>query len=1008
MRYRRIFASALVGICSAAAVYASPVMPGAEGYYERARAMYSCGNYAGVIDQLHRYLGTSGALKADAGSSRVDAELLLMRAELMRGEFDVLRADCESFLQEYAGSPRVPEALLLLADAAFYDGDYGAALEMYSSLPLENFDNSVSVAARFNYGVSLTRCGHFSEARNVFTGLRMDKDYGGRSRFYLAYLDYVGEDYRNALKGFRALPERVASEMGADFYVAQILFAGGQYDNVLAMSGPLMKAAELLDSPELPSVCEAYRLIGESAFALGNRRLADDNLRSHAKRHEDGGVASAKYMLGLMAYEAGNYAEAEKWFAPITSDDNEIGQSALLYMGQIAARRGDYTDAAISFDKAAHMRYDGRIAETALYNYAAAVASGGRVPFGSASSLLEEFGTQYPNSEYTAAVDEYLAIGYMAEQRYAKALEKLDRIKSPNRQVRDLTLRALYELGVAELSAGRPAAAEAYLRRAASTGGNEALSSQSRLWLGEALYAQKKYSEAINAYKDYLGRVSRSDVNRALGYYDLGYAYYQKGDYKACRAALDNALKISGAGALSSSLRSDAMLRKADCDNYMGNVKEAMAAYEEASVGGPGADYAALQAACMQGIAGNHARKKTDLEAMMAKWPDSPWIQQALYELVRACIAQGDMAGAVSAQGRLARLAPDAGMLREAMLQIAAAYLDKGDTEKATGICKELVSKWPSSSQAVTASEYLQDIYSDKGRISEYLAFIQSVPGAPAPEAAEMDRLTYHSAQAALEKYPSKAAPMEEYIASFPKGRYLPDALLSVAEVYRSSRNSDKALVALDRILTSFADSDAALPALAMKADILQTKGPQYYSEAASLYRDMLRRGGATYAPEAYEGLMTTASTPEEVIVYADKYLSLSDLTADEREYGQEIKADALLMCGQYDKAMELLKALAADTYTSSGGSAAVKMANIYLKTGKPREAEKLMQAFTSGGCEDPDALALGYIALAEAYAAQGNKNKARQYLRALQENYPGGNAEITNQIANAIKQLGK
>ena len=1008
MRYRQLFASALIGICSVGVVSASPVVPGAESCYERACTMYSCGNYTGAIDQLHIYLGTSPGLVADARTARAEAQLLLMRAQLMRGEFDVMRAGCESFLLVNAGSPLVSEVRLLLADACFYEGDYGTATELYASLPLENFDNSISVPARFRYGVALTRCGHFSNAREVFSELRSDKDYGGRSRFYLAYLDYVEGDYRKALNAFRALPADIASEMGVDFYVAQILFAGGQYGNVLEMSGPLMKAAEMLDSRDLQARCEAYRIIGESAFALGKREQASRNLREHSRLHDSAGEMSALYILGLMSYEAGDYAEADKWFEPVASQDNELGQSALLYIGQSFARRGDYSAAAINFDKAAHMPYDGRIAETALYNYAAAVASGGRVPFGSASSLLEEFGTKYPDSKYIAKVDEYLAIGYMAEHRYEKALEKLDRIKSPNRKVKELKLNALYELGVAELTAGRPARAEAYLRRATTVGVDNTLSSQSRLWLGEALYAQKKYSEAVSAYKDYLGRASRTDANKALGYYDLSYAYYQKGDYKACRSALDNALKITGEGALPASLRSDAILRKADCDNYLGNVREALAAYEEVSAGGPGADYAALQAACMQGIAGDHIRKKADLEAMMAKWPDSPWMQQALYELVRACIAQGDMTGAVAAQNRLARLAPDSGMLREAMLQNAAACLDKNDTDKSIGICKELISKWPSSSQAVTASEYLQEIYSDMGKISEYLTFIGSVPGAPAPQEAEMDRLTYHSAQAALEKYPAQAGPMEEYIKAFPQGRYLPDALLSVAEVYRSARNSDKALTSLNRILSSYGDSDAALAAMAMKAEILQAKGPEYNNEASSLYRDLLRRGGADYAPEAYEGLMNTASSPTEVIEYADKYLSLGTLSAEERMHGLELKADALLMSGRYDEALALLRNLAADTYTAVGGAAAVKIANIYLKTGKPREAEKLMTAFTSDGCEDPDQLALGYIALADAYSAQGNKNKARQYLQALQENYPGSNANITNQIANAIKKLGK
>lgn len=995
-----------MGLCSAGTICALPVTPGSEGYYERACSMFDTGNYTGAIDQLHRYLGTASALTAGAGQQRAEAELLLMKAKLMRGEFEAMRTDCEAFLIAYAGSELVPQAELLLAEACFYEGSYGPAVEIYSSLPLDTFDSSVRAEAEFHYGVSLTRCGHFGSARSVFSSLRSDGKFGGKSRFYLAYLDYVEGDYRRALEAFKALPGDIAQETGTDFYVAQILFAGGRYSDVLDMSGPLMRAASLLDSPELPALAEAWRITGESAYALGDSERAASDLRRHAGLDVQGGKPTALHILGQIAYATGDYAEAEERFTPVSQEDNEIGQSALLYLGQAAAKRGDHTAAAINFDKAAHMHFDDKITETALYNYAASVAAGGRVPFGSTGLLLEEFGKRYPQSQYTAAVDEYLAIGYMSEHRYAKALEALDRIKSPNSKVRALTRQVLYELGTSELAAGHPTQAEAYLRRAVSMGGGDSLTSQCRLWLGEALYAQKKYNEAITAYKDYLSKSAASDGNKALGYYDLAYAYYQKGDYKSCRSALDKALAISKGGGLSAALRSDAMLRKADCDNYLGNVKDALAAYEAASVDGPGADYAALQAACMQGIAGDQSRKKADLEAMMRKWPDSPWLQQALYELTLACIAQGDMEGATAARMRLERMAPDSSMLRDAVLQIAAAYMDRGDSKHAIDISKSLINKWPSSLQAVTASEYLQDLYSDKGDIASYLSFIESVPGAPAPKPEEMDRLTYHSAQSALEANPNDATPMEEYLKRYPKGSYLPDALLSVAEVYRSARNSDQALEVLDRLITDHSDSEAALSAMYMKADILQGKGEAYYSEAAKLYIEMLRRGGATYAPEAYEGLMYTASSPEEAMAYADKYLALNSLTADERVQALTVKADAAIKAGKDDEALKLLDTLTTDTYTEAGGAAAVKMAEIYLRAGRAREAEKLMLAFTADGCEDADILAQGYIALADAYKALGNKKRAKQYLQALRDNYPGGNPAIIARITNALKRL--
>lgn len=182
----------------------------------------------------------------------------------------------------------------------------------------------------------------------------------------------------------------------------------------------------------------------------------------------------------------------------------------------------------------------------------------------------------------------------------------------------------------------------------------------------------------------------------------MGYALYQTGDYKGCRKALEDALKVSGAGALPGSLRADARLRMADCDNYLGNVKAALAAYQEAAsdTEGGSPDYAALQAACMKGILGDEAGKKLALEAMMQKWPSSPWSQQALYELSQACLATGDFKGAEQAQERLEKLAPGSQMLRESKLQTAARLCrdrSRGGGRRRTSAHKDMAIERPGS-----------------------------------------------------------------------------------------------------------------------------------------------------------------------------------------------------------------------------------------------------------------------------------------------------------------------
>lgn len=1001
---RNILAGALLTLAASPSVYADRLSADAGGYYARAVEMFGQYNYTGAIDQLNRYLRLSPSVAPASGSERIEATLLLMRASLLNGESDRVESLYDSFSRLYAGSLQMPQAQALMADAYFFRGDYAAAVNLYETLDLEALPSGHSAETRYHYAVALTRRGFFDRAEEQFDTLIGDADYDSPARFYKAYIYYVRYDYARALNAFRALPEDVAGEFGADFYIAQILFAGGRWQEVVNMEQSLLVAARHIDASDLPALAEAYRLLGESLYNMGNLQAAEPALKEHIRLAGDDASRSAKYMAGVIACEEADYEEARRYFNSITADGDNLAQSAWLYLGQIAMRDKDYTTAAICFDRAARMNVDSNVAETALYNYAAATVSGGRVPFGSASELLEEFGRRYPDSTYAAAVDEYLAAGYMAEHRYETALNRFERIKNPTPQIRKAMQTCLYELGCQALSDGDYSQAEQWLRAAVSNNSDPAVTAQCNLWLGDALYGGKKYASAISAYNAYLNAAPRNDANRGLALYNAAYACYNNSDYTRARSLFAEAYNLTGAGRLSSSLRTDALLRQADCDNYTGNVAGALALYETAvQQSDTGADYAAFQAACMQGVMGNQKQKAADLTAMIDKWPSSTWVSSALYELAQAYVAEGNVSAARNAQDRLAALYPDSEMLRESRLSMAGAYSSAGNTDEAIAECRAIITEWPSSKQARTASEYLQSLYSRRGQMGEYLAFINSVPGAPKPDVDAMDRQTYMAAIDALEDNPADDRLLLEYLRLFPSGAYVPDATLSLAEVYRANRNTDKAVEMLDTILTRYPDSDAAPNAMLAKADILLSR--TQYADAAALYQDLLRRGGTTYTADAYYGLIQSTTDPETKLAYIERYLALPALDEDARS--AVIREKALLMArsGSYAEAEQLLLPLCADTWSASGAEAAVELAGVYLKQNKPQKAVELMNSFTAAGCEDSYWLARGYIVLADAYAAAGSKAKARSYITALKANYPGDDAEIVNMINDRLSR---
>jgi TolA-binding protein len=404
----------------------------------------------------------------------------------------------------------------------------------------------------------------------------------------------------------------------------------------------------------------------------------------------------------------------------------------------------------------------------------------------------------------------------------------------------------------------------------------------------------------------------------------------------------------------------------------------------------------------MQGAMGNNAAKITQLNSMIESYPGSVWLNDARLELTQAYIADGKLSQAQKTADNLRDKASDTSQARKAALAVAAANYDAGNASQAISDYKALIRRWPTSDEASQAVTDLKTIYANSGNIDEYIAFLNTVPNAPRPDASELESLTFEAAVKKMEANPTDPTPMNEYLAKYPSGTNADQALLYVATAQNDAGNSSEALKTLDKLLTSRPDSRAVPAALMMKANLLQEAGNN--SKAAETWKKLLQTGGALYAPDAYTGLMQTASKPADVISYADKLLSLSSLSAEEVNEANLRKALALKEQGKTAECSALLQTIiVADQASQQGAEATVALSEILLSQGKTSDAEKHLLAFINSDTDSQYWLAKAYIALADTYKAQGNTYKAKEYLKALKSNYPGNEADITSAIQTRL-----
>lgn len=595
--------------------------PLASGYLERARAMKSEGNFIGMVDQL-RHLDTQNVLLSPAESE--EFTYLLAEAYYQLGDPDCLRLLIE-FRDDYPASPLAPKAALSVGDYYFFNHDWAEALSAYSLINEKRLNKDEYSQYVYRKALCLIKTGHFDEAGPLLSKLKNIPEYKNAYNFYTAYLDYIEGDFNKAYSGFAKVPD---GEPGLDagYYMAQIDYSKGKYEEVIKRGTALLRENE---EPELSP--EIERIVGLSYFKLGNLNNSRTYLTRYLSDTDAGPEADALYALGAIDYSEGRYNSAIERLSQVSDRQDAIGQGAWLYLGQCYMRQDNPSAAALAFEKASRMAYDSEVSETALYNYVTSVTRGGKVPFSSASKLLEQFVARYPDSRFADEVDTYLATAYYNDHEYDKALKYINSIRNPSIEIMEAKQKILYESGISAVSVGKNEMAIEYLLQCVALKRyNPNLSAQASLWLGDSYFSLGRYKEAAASYKDFL-KDDSSNENKALGFYDLAYALYKLKDYKS--AALNFQSALSAKPALEKRLADDARIRLGDCLYYTGRYKESHDAFSKAiSDDASEADYALYRRSILYGLSGDTKSKIADLEMIENLYPQSRWLSKSLLE----------------------------------------------------------------------------------------------------------------------------------------------------------------------------------------------------------------------------------------------------------------------------------------------------------------------------------------------------------------------------------------
>lgn len=968
--------------------------------FTQGKEMFLDKNYVGSLNSLKEFKD-----KSKDTSLRQEADYMIVSSLFYQGKASAENA-LKDYLDTYPETYHRNQLCFFIGSVHFEQKDWAKSLYWLSQSDIDYLTTTEQEDYSYRAAYANLQAGSKDDSKRLFSLLtRNSQKYAEPASYYLAYINFQDKEYAQALPVFRKLKSKAEYKENATFFLVQGAYIQKELGEVISEGHDFIASY-----PNSPNVGEVYRMLGSSYYQNGDTRNAISNYEKYLGKTEDP-IRQDMFQLGDAYYQTSNYEQAAEALRKSASTTDEVGQASNMLLGQSLLKLNQTSGALLAFDAAARSNYNKAISEEALYNFVMLTNRESVSAFGQSITAFQRFLIEYPNSRYSDDINTALASTLLSTKNYKMALDAIARINRPGKQVLDAKQTILFQLGVQEFVDGDYDTAAGDFNAAISLGNyNTTVKNEAYFWRGETAYRKGDYNAAARDYSSYIGQVSSSQKNYPMALYGLAYTDFQTKDYSA---ALRNFLKyISAEKDRQSANYPDALNRLGDCYLYNRNFSDAERYYSQAiSVNPANADYSEFQKAFVMGLQRNYNGKISALNSMMAKYPNSQYYDNALFEKSRALVMLNKETEAITVLEQLLSDYPKSNLAQKSGVQLGQLYFNTNNPQKAIGAYKTAISVNPNSEEARAAIQSLEGVYKDINDIGSYASFVNSLGGGTILTATRQDSLTYLAAENIYMKgrKPEAKSAMTKYLQSYPKGVFTSDANFYLGNIAFEAKDNVSALDHFKAVINS--------------------NNPKYIDDALILASGIeFDNKNYESAYEAYEHLNQVAANNDnrniaqlgmlrcaylmkkdnDVIAAANRLLDAKNATADVETEARFYRGQSFRNVGQIDNAIKDLQIVTKNSRSVLGAEAQYLLADAYYSKKSYDKAESQVLSFMKEGTSHEYWMARAVIVLADVYKAKGDKFQARQYLESLQANYKGSEQDIADMIVERLTALNK
>ncbi len=921
---------------------------------------------------------------------RTDAEYYaaVCAMELFNKDAEVL---LKNFIANHPESPKVRQVNFQLGKLYFRSKKWEDAIHWFEKVESFDLSNEEMSEYYFKTGYSYFELKNMEKAKKNFYEIRdIDTKYTPAANYYYSHICYTEKNYETALTGFLRLSRSENFGPIVPYYIAQIYYLQGRYDEVIAYAPPLLDSASTKRAPEIA------RIIGESYYRTARYKEAVPFLEKYKSK-----AASFNrqdfYELGYAYYKSGNCDNAVENFKSSIAADDSLSQNAYYHLGDCYLKKNDKQLARSSFQSAYKIGLDKQIREDALYSYARLSLELSYNPFNDAIKAFETYIAEYPASPRIDEAYNYLVTVYVSSSNYKAALASIEKIKTLSYELKSVYQKIAYNRGVQLFSDNDFDGAIAHFSKAQRFMLDKKFNTLSWYWKGETYYRKAEKSKntealdsALACYKQFMstpGALSRKEYD--LVNYNIGYAYFQLKNYADANLAFRKFVNAKPKD--TKEKLNDAFLRIGDCYYVSKDYSSSIENYNEAlKLKVRDGDYALFQKAMCYGYLSKSNEKINALQELLKDYPGkSTYEDDAKFELASEYLKVRETDRAYTYYKKLVDEHPASSYVSKSLLQLGVLQYNKKKYGEAVASFNKVINKYPKTSEALEAIESLKDLYVSIKQPEKLDSLKKAVPYANI-SSASVDSSTYQNAEDYLgeKDYTNASKYFTKYIQLYPDGIFITDAYYNKAECDFRNNNLADALGGYQYVIDKGQGKF-------LEASLVRASGINFrqknYQQALTLYAKLDQSAeNPKNTLEARLGAMRCnflLKNYQQAIDAANKVIGTEKVNEDMVAEAHLTIARSAYEMIDYTRAMSEFQAVVNTTKSERSAEARYNIALILYNQANYADAKKA--AYELINQEPAYDLWIGkaFILVADVYYATGDKFNAKVTLKSYIEN---------------------